>query len=342
MTPLISVLIPIFNGEMYLQESLDSLYTQSFTDFEIVIVDDGSTDKTAQIINSQSDSRIRYFKNDHNSGIVYTLNRGLALCKGAYIARMDADDISLADRLKCQFAFMESHPEYVLCGTSLNKFSESYSFIDQRGGLDDDIRTKLLFDTAINHPSAMIRKSVLDAYNLKYPTIYPHAEDYGFWVSLSAYGKVANLEDVLVRYRMHGDNISMKFNHQQYLSMNKIRIEGMANFWKNIEGDHSNWLDSYRQILLNENPRLEDFLKLDHLLVEMIDANRKVNIYPESYIVKYAAWFWYVVFFYENRRSYNPSFLFKYLFNSHSICKYLDRSNKKKFLLKSLFFYTKK
>jgi glycosyltransferase involved in cell wall biosynthesis len=105
----ISILMPVYNGEKYLREAIDSILNQTFTDFEFLIVDDGSTDNSVEIINSYQNSRINLVKNDKNEGLVYTLNRGLSLAKGEYIARMDCDDISLPERLKKQIDFLDSN-----------------------------------------------------------------------------------------------------------------------------------------------------------------------------------------------------------------------------------------
>ena len=114
--------MPAYNAEKYINEAIDSILAQTFTDFEFIIIDDGSTDSTCAIVESYSDSRIRFFKNEHNLGVAATLNRGLDLARGEYIARMDADDISLPTRFEKQAAYMDSHPDVVVCGTGVECF----------------------------------------------------------------------------------------------------------------------------------------------------------------------------------------------------------------------------
>jgi len=342
MIPQISVLIPIYNGERFLQEALDSIYGQTFSDFEIIVVDDGSTDRTEDIIHAQPDGRIKYFKNEKNSGIVFTLNRGLTYCSGKYIARIDADDIAMPDRLQLQWEYMEAHPDTVLLGTSINKFSDTYSFMDQRGGDDAAIRAKLAFDTAINHPSAMFRNDVVKQYNLQYPTKYPHAEDYAFWYTLSQYGKIANLDSILLRYRMHGDNVSMKFDQLQYETMNRIRIKILGDFWKDKGEKGKGWMAAFERLLSLRKIETEEMLEMDDLLTALVRVNKVNPIYNTDALAKNAAWFWYVVYVHENCVHFYPSMIARFLLRKSSIASYLDASYRKKLLVKSLLFWRKK
>jgi len=117
MKPTVSVLMPVFNGEQFLRPAMNSILNQTFTDFEFIIVDDGSTDHSREILNSYTDSRVRLICNESNIGLTDSLNRGLEAASGNYIARMDQDDISLPERLAKQVAFMDSHPEVGVCGT---------------------------------------------------------------------------------------------------------------------------------------------------------------------------------------------------------------------------------
>lgn len=337
----ISILMPVFNGERYLQETLDSLYAQTFQDFEIVIVDDGSSDSTASIIHAQKDERIRYYVNEKNQGIVYTLNRGLTLCNGKYIARMDADDLAMPERFQLQWDYMESNEDVVLLGTSINKFSESYSFMDKRGGDDTQIRAKLVFDTAINHPSAIFRNDTIKNNNLKYPFEYPHAEDYAFWYALSKYGKIANLNEVLIRYRMHGDNVSMRFNHLQYDTMNKIRIRILEDFWNRHGEKGKAWMISFRNLLSLQNIGYLEMRQMDKLLMELIEINAEYPQYDSNALAKNAAWFWYVVYVHENCSRFNPAMIGQFLLKKNSIAHYLDSAYRKKLLMKSLLYWRK-
>src|SRR5690606_13489679 len=147
---LISVVLPAYNAELYIKEAIDSVLAQTFTNFELIILNDGSTDKTEEIILSYQDSRIVYVKNEHNLGLIGTLNKGMALAKGKYIARMDADDICFPERFEKQVAFLEKNKEYIICGTSAYRF---YKNISDKTAFnpplaDNNIRVRLFFNSS--------------------------------------------------------------------------------------------------------------------------------------------------------------------------------------------------
>ena len=119
---LVSVILPAYNAQDTIAESIDSILNQSFRDFELIVINDGSTDATEKVIAQYDDSRIRYFANPGNQGLIYTLNRGLELSQGKYIARMDADDISLPARFEKQVRILEEHPEIIVCGPLIKVF----------------------------------------------------------------------------------------------------------------------------------------------------------------------------------------------------------------------------
>jgi len=233
----ISVILPVYNGEQYIRETIDSILSQTFRDFELIIINDSSTDGTVSIIKEYADPRIAVVHNETNSGLIYTLNRGLTLCTGKYIARIDADDIALKERLQTQFDFMEAHPEVGVCGCSIEIFNDKNTRRQRVdfAGSDLDIRAFTFFQSPFNHPSSFIRKSILDEHCLQYPEQYLHAEDYGLWLEVLKYTKGANIPTVLTRYRKHEKSItaidekknnkrievSMQL-HTRYLSQNGI------------------------------------------------------------------------------------------------------------------------
>jgi glycosyltransferase involved in cell wall biosynthesis len=201
----ISVILPVYNGELYLKEAIDSILFQTFKHFELIIINDGSTDATAAIISAYQDPRIVYFENEVNQKLVYCLNLGLSKCRGKYIARMDADDIAMPQRLQIQYDFMESHPETGICGGSVALFDLAIHK-EQRvdfSTTDREIRAFAFFQSPFNHPSVMIRKEIITVHRLKYPSEYYRAEDYALWIELLKYTKAANVSAILMRYRKH-------------------------------------------------------------------------------------------------------------------------------------------
>ncbi len=198
--PKVTVLMPVYNAEPYLQEAMDSILAQTFTDFEFLILDDGSTDSSAALVRACGDPRIRLIQNDHNLKLAATLNRGLDEARGEYVARMDADDVSLPDRMAQQAAFLDAHPAVGLCGTWAEAFGGARFSLPNPAD-PEAIRAKLLFDSALVHPSVMLRRSFFDRHGLRYPPL-AHFEDYALWQQAARLFPIANLPTVLLRYRV--------------------------------------------------------------------------------------------------------------------------------------------
>ena len=201
---LVSVVLPEYNAELYLKDAIDSVLAQTFSDFELIILNDGSVDKTEEIILSYNDSRIVYVRNEKNLGLIGTLNKGMALARGKYIARMDADDISFPQRFAKQVKFLEENQEYVICGTSAYRFHEDIS--DKKAFnpplTDENIRVRLFFNSGFIHPSVMFRANVIKDNHLSFSEDYKYAEDYFFWMDLLKFGKGFNLKEKLLYYRV--------------------------------------------------------------------------------------------------------------------------------------------
>jgi glycosyltransferase involved in cell wall biosynthesis len=211
MNPLVSVVMPVYNGEQYLQDAIESILRQTFSDFEYIIVDDGSTDKSLALIKAYQDRRIRLIRNECNQGVTISLNIGLAMSRGKYIARMDADEISFPERFAKQVAFLNAHPDVGVLGANVQ-------LIDPHGSPSDvwrypvahcAILWALHFLNPFAHPATMLRKEVVNqvgGYNSK--RTEPHAEDYELWVHISGITRFANLDEVLLYHRIHTENYS--------------------------------------------------------------------------------------------------------------------------------------
>lgn len=221
MHPTVTVLIPVYNAKQHLHQAIESILAQTYSNFELLIMDDGSTDNSTEIIKSFDDKRIRYHISPINNGIEQTLNDGIRKAKGTYIARMDADDISHPDRLRQQVFYMEANPKTGVLGTAIRKLKNNRTGkIITPPQSDRAIRVELLFHNPISHPSVMLRKSSI-AETL-YPVNTPYAEDYSFWVVLSLTTHFANLSVPLHYYRVHDQQITQ--NKQNISRQSKIRI----------------------------------------------------------------------------------------------------------------------
>lgn len=212
---LVSVVMPVYNGALYLKEAVDSIISQTHTNFELIIINDGSTDNSEEIILSYDDTRIRYIVNEKNSGICVTLNKGLDAAQGKYIARMDCDDISVPERLQKQLEYMEQHPSIGVVGSDIIVFGEGIQ--ERLFTFEHDkncCKAGLLFHTCFPHPVVMIRKSLLDEHNLRYDDEYRGLEDFELWYRISKYSEVTNLPYPLLYYRKHKSqetqNVSLK------------------------------------------------------------------------------------------------------------------------------------
>ena len=207
--PAISVVMSVFNGEKYLRECIESILNQTFTDFEFLIFDDGSTDKSLEILQSYKDKRIILVHSNTNKGLVTHINVGIDSAKGKYIARMDADDVSLPLRFQKQYDFLEDDPEIGLCGAWVQGLGR-YTNVAILPTTDKEIKLQMLLECPICQPVVMLRKDILKTNQLSYNQVLVPSEDYDLWQRMSAFTKFHNLPEVLLYYRHHTENISVK------------------------------------------------------------------------------------------------------------------------------------
>jgi glycosyltransferase involved in cell wall biosynthesis len=211
--PLVTVLMPMYNAERHLHEAIDSILHQTLTDFEFLIIDDASTDKSIEIINSYTDSRIRLIRNEKNLGISATLNKGIEIASTELIARMDADDISYPTRLQKQYDFFQSNPDFALLSTStrvvspdnkpirIDKFDSEYYYYN------------LNFICWMYHSTIMYKRSVVIDVG-KYAV--PYSEDFDLFWQISRKYKIYNLREVLLDYRESDESLSTNTKREEY------------------------------------------------------------------------------------------------------------------------------
>ncbi|HMS66220.1 MAG TPA: glycosyltransferase family 2 protein [Ignavibacteria bacterium] len=215
-SPKVSVITTVYNCEKYIARSVESILNQTYRDFEFIIVNDGSIDNTSLIVRelSLADNRIVFIDNKENKGRVPSLNKALEIAKGKYLAIQDADDYSMPERLEKQITFLENNNDYVLVGSNIIVMDENEKFISQpmRPINSPEAKFNLLFRCTFANPSIVFRKEIVDKYGLKYEDNFIHAEDYRIISKISNYGKVYNLEEMLVKYRKHSFNNSMVYS----------------------------------------------------------------------------------------------------------------------------------
>lgn len=276
--PTVTVLLPAYNAAAWLQAAVDSVLTQSFRDFELLVIDDGSKDATAEVLAAYSDPRIRIVRHETNLGLVAALNHGIDLAKGKYIARMDADDVAHARRLERQVEFLEKYHDVGICGTwfrtvGLDRASHSRPPTDH-----DEISALLFFRSAFGHPTVMFRRALLEHAGLRYDTLARHAEDFDLWVRARERTRFANLPKYLLDYRMHASQTSAEHLQPQLEAASRIRLNQLAIMVPDCSEAqkrlHLRACDGH--VFSNSSDLLEARSWLDLLQ----DANRRRAIFP--------------------------------------------------------------
>lgn len=234
--PKISVVMSVLNGEKYLQESINSILDQTYQDFEFIIVNDGSTDRTAEILNNYAakDTRFRILNNPRNMGVGYSRNIGNAAARGEYIAIMDADDRSHRERFAKQVRFLGENPDIAVLGTSyIKKRSDNYSRLMKRVNLPGLVRWNLIFYCALNNPSVMMRRTLISEEGFLYAEGI-EGEDFDFFARVSREHKITNLEEPLHSYRWHDGNLTV-VKASDFVKYNNLTIREQIRYYSGVE-----------------------------------------------------------------------------------------------------------
>lgn len=208
--PLVSVIMPVYNSEKYLREAIDSILNQTYKNIELIIIDDGSSDNSINVVKSYNSEKIRFYINEKNMGVSSTRNKALDLSKGKYIALMDSDDISPLDRIEKQVEYLEKNSDFGLIGGHYESFTE-YPFYTKRkfrkhclNHIENQVN--LNFIGSIAAPTAMFRNDIIKNNNIYFDTELKVGEDFDFWRQIGKFTKVTNIDHFLIRYRKHPSN----------------------------------------------------------------------------------------------------------------------------------------
>lgn len=273
--------MPVYNGEKYLRQAIDSILNQTFTDFEFLIINDGSTDASESIIRSYHDSRICLVNNTENLKLIATLNRGIRLARGTYIARMDCDDISVPQRLEKQVMFMDGHQEVGVCGGWIQVFGKSNSYVQKYPADSAEIKVLLFFYSSLAHPSVMFRKDILIKHKLTYNHDFVSAEDYELWLTAGRYTQFANIQEVLLHYRISDQQISFIHRKQQLDTLYKL-MEAQLHSLGIHPTDKEKIIHTY--LMMNERPDYYPPLGEIRLWIsKILRANTRQKIYAEPF-----------------------------------------------------------
>jgi hypothetical protein len=274
-TPRVSVVVSTFNGERYIGQTLESLLGQSFCDFELIVVNDGSTDNTSRIVRGFKDNRLRFVENDRNRGIAESQNRAMSLVRGEYVALQDHDDLSVPNRLEKQVAFLDKHPHVSLVGSECTVIDPNGQ---QTGRFtvptsDIDLKWTLLTHNPFLHTSVMFRQTVLDSISPYSPAgEFTYAEDYEFLSRLAAKHAVANIAEPLVMWRNYGSQTSNTNLSVQEQSATNIAARNITDLLGSKGLDRKQWSALKKLLLAKSGERIAVSEEEVLLVVELISA----------------------------------------------------------------------
>lgn len=299
-TPIeLSVIMPVFNSELFLSDAIQSILQQSITDFEFIIVNDGSTDSSDTIIRSFNDSRINYINNNTNKGIVAVLNQGLNISSGTYIARMDADDIAAPTRFKEQLDFLKKNPEYKLCGTYAIRINEEGKKSSKIRAPKQyaNIKVGQLFRNSFVHPSIMAYSQIIKTFG--YKEEYKYAEDYFLFSEIVMHHKAVNINKIGLYYRTHSESISAKRLTEMMESERKTMLYLLSFLFDEVTEKQLTIHHSFLRKEQNVNCSINE---VEQHLLSIKLANRSKKIYAKNVLEKMLQKQWFNVL---NRSSEN-------------------------------------
>ena len=221
---LISVIMAVYNGEVYLKPAIQSVLDQTYKNFELIIVNDASTDNTVSIIEAFQDERICLVHNEKNLRLAGSLNKAISMAKGKYLLRMDADDICFPDRFEKQVAYMEKHPELGIAFGSVLKFSDGKILreIDSNEKEPEYIRSTMLFFNTVYHPNVIMRREIFAEY--LYQETYTVSEDMALWLQVTDKYAIARMKDYTLLYRVHQNQVSTAFHEKQVEQEKQMKL----------------------------------------------------------------------------------------------------------------------
>src|SRR3989344_285670 len=230
-TPLVSVIMPVYNSESFVKKSVSSVLNKTYRKFELIIVNDASTDKSLAIVKSFQDPRVKIINNVKQVGVAAALNRGLHFAKGRLIARMDADDIALRNRFSVKVKFLRKYPDVVLIGTWVTIINEQGRKIKIKKLPEDSqkIKSHILRYNPFIHSTIMLRKSVLDSVG-SYSERYNGAEDYDLFLKVVSTYKTANINKPLLQYRISKSAVTFKQLKKVELQSLQVRLNALLNY----------------------------------------------------------------------------------------------------------------
>ena len=328
----LTVIMPVYNGEKFLKESLNSLLNQTFTDFTVLVLNDNSTDKTSEILDvfTKQDSRITVITKTKNEGPANLRNEGIERASTEFIALLDADDIALPTRFEKQLDYLKNHPEVGVCGTWFTFFGDKKEKTVRHEVSHDALKVQFLHSCGIGNPTVMFRKSVLKG--LRFEHQYVPAEDYGLWSQLIFKTQFHNIPESLLKYRWHDANISQ--TKEANLRKSEILIKTKQLEQLRIQPTNPEILYYVYAVSLQRNQASEHVIKTVQAAKDLLKHNKNLQVYDlklfENHINRT------IVRTIRNATSYNKAF-YKFIKNESGFFNNLKPVDKLTFYLKCLF-----
>lgn len=285
--------MPAYNAASFLPVAISSILRQSYRDFELIVLNDGSSDHTPEVVLSISDDRIRFINNSSNQGLVGVRNELLSQARGEYIAWLDADDIATPRRLEFQLNAMEDRSDLVLVGGYVQPFAEGSS-ANYRAwkypSASDELKSRMLFDDPVATSATMIRRDVTIRENLQFRQDYPPSEDYDFWERLSAFGEMTTIPRILARYRIHGSQSSTIAHDSERRAVSLIQGRQLERL--GISPDSSQ-KDLHLRLGLAEIRDPDELKQVEGWLHRLLESNKERRVYPKGPFQQVIAYIWF-------------------------------------------------
>ena len=322
---LVSVVMPVYNSSQYLQEAIDSIRNQTYTNWELLIINEfGSEDGSREIVklNAEKDPRIKLYQNEKRLGLAESLNLGMRISNGKYIARMDADDLSHSTRLEKQVRIMEADESIGICGTYQHHFGPNIDWVHKPPVNPETCKANLLFDCDLCHSTLMLRKEVFLSNQLFYDSTYM-AEDFELWSRAASVTKITNIPEVLGEYRWGEDNITQQKKkelakeHSVIVAkalMRNLNIKVPETDYILLEGWHNPFRDEK-----NSKVRKQMFIRMQKLMEQIYEANQSMKYYKNQDLLNIMASKWRSVKYHEPRNAERNVASLKEIFNPYYI-----------------------
>lgn len=293
MAPEITVLMPVHNGEAFVREAAESILSQTFRDLELLVVDDASTDRTVKILESLNDPRVRIIKSRERLRFSGALNLGIEHATGAFLARMDGDDIALSDRLALQRDYMLAHPEVGLCGGLATTFGMREGLFFRPPLTHGEIVSYMLFDCPFVHATVMLRRDLMERYQLRYDPTYCPTDDYELWRRAARLFPVANINHVLLRYRVHVSSLTQSEWGDMDGHAARIAALELADLGVKASADELQFHRNLGRGRCFPVKRRDELDRAEVWLQKLLTVNAQSKRYPTSEFARIVAGIWF-------------------------------------------------